>query len=641
MKKLFLILLLAIISMGFSSRINKYKKRKYLVFKDCMGSFSNDISKEKTTTNQLIVAYQSFPCFPLESLVYLSKKHPFEHWLYSEIAKLRILSPLTNENKLKIISKLLPHIKENSEIEKYLLKSIDIKNQLSLSSEKELSTLWSKFPSHNPNRLKKPDFSVVKDLSRRGQNNRALDLLKILNKKNPSNLKFQKAMISIQKNINRNADYLMYSQRYINSIYKQYRKNKSNSYYKELYLTEALKNIRRIWTYQSTNLALNKLNTLIKFHCSSVRRCAEHYWVKGRIYEDLSELTKAHVWLKKAVETTPLNDPEYQNRVWNLVWLGSKLLGPKQALHHATLSLSNVNQKKILPKLYYWMYRWSDNEQEKDKYLDLITKYHPMSFYLWSNLALGSGIEIKTQSIFKFKKTLSAKHEQNLLHIMESEELSLAQAYIKHIESTKKIKKTLSWKKLKALNGMYADLALDLKTGKINASKNLEFFFSRGFKNEVLASSLKFSIEKELIWSVIRQESNFNPYARSWADAFGLMQILPKRAVSFLNDTKKDPNTPPIQAINPFKLYNPSFNISIGAWLLQENLRNFDEKLPLAIAAYNASVNKVEEWERRFYKGDWMLFLEEITYRETRKYLKLVLRNKEIYTALEKDSPPN
>ncbi len=641
MRKIFLLLLLTSIFTGFSSKVIKNEKKQPLTFKDCKGSFSKNILKEKTTMDQLITAYQSFPCFPLESLTYLFKEHPLEHWLLSEIAKLRILSPLTNEDELKIISQLLPYIKENSEIEKYLLKSINIKNQLSLSAQKELSSLWSKFPSHNPNRLKAPNFSVVKDLNRRGQNNRALDLLKILNTKHPSNLKFQKAMVSTQKKINRNVDYLMYSQKYIDSIYKRYRKNRSSSYYKELYLTEALENIRRIWTYQSTNLALNKLTTLIKFHCNPVRMCSEHYWVKGRIYEDLSELKKAHTWLKKAVQTTPLTDPEYQNRVWNLVWLESKLLGSKQALSHASFNLTNISEKKILPKLYYWMYRWSDSEQEKNKYLDLITKHHPMSFYLWSKFAIGKSVQIKAENIFKFKKSLSTIHEKNLLHIMESKELSLAQAYIKHIQNTKKFKKTLSWKKLKALNGMYADLFLDLKAGKINISRNLQFFFSRGFSKEILLASLKFSIKKELIWSIIKQESNFNPYARSWADAFGLMQILPKRAINFLNDTRKNPNTAPIQAINPFKLYNPIFNIFIGAWLLRENLRNFDEKLPLAIAAYNASINKVEEWERRFYKGDWMLFIEEITYRETRQYVKLVLRNKEIYTALEKSSALN
>ncbi len=638
MKKVLLAALLALISIGFSSK-KVDEKKPYLTLDDCKGSFAKNISKsKKNKVKQLITAYQSFPCFPLDTLNYLEKKHPSETWVYSEIAKLRILPSLDSKTELEIISKLLPYTKEKSEIEKYLLKSISIKNQMGTSTQKELNTLWSKFPSHNPNRLKSPDLSVVKDLKRRGQSTRALELLKSLEKKNPRDLKIQREMISTQKNISRNADYLMYSQKYINSIYRVYKKKRSNSYYKNLYVREALKNIRRIWTYQSTTFALKKLNTLIKYHCKPARKCAEHYWIKGRIHEELGELKTAHVWLKKAVETTSLNNSEYQNRVWNLVWLESCILGPKPALYSANLHLSNINKKEIHSKLYYWMYRWSETKEDQERFLALITKHHPMSFYLWSKYAIGKGIELETQNFTAFKKTLKSDTEQELLQIMKAGELSLAQAYIKHIERTKKIRKTLSWKKLKALNGMYADLLLDLKAGNIKASKNLQFFFSRGFQNEVVSAGSNFSIEKELIWSITRQESNFNPYARSWADAFGLMQILPKRAVNFLNDTKNDPKKPPVQGINPFKLYDPTFNISVGAWLLRENLRNFDGKLPLAIAAYNASVNKVEEWERRFYTGDWMTFMEEVTYRETRKYVKLVLRNKEIYTALEKSS---
>ncbi len=408
-----------------------------------------------------------------------------------------------------------------------------------------------------------------------------------------------------------------------------------------MYLSEALKNIRRIWTYESTSKALSKLNTLIKHHCKPVRKCAEHYWIKGRIYEELGQLKNAHLWLRKAVETTDLNNKEYQNRVWNLVWLESKFLGPSHAVNTSTRYLSRLKESEVHSKHYYWMSKWSDSQAKKNYYVDLIKKHHAMSFYLWSDLALGQGLNLNVQEVSSFKKGLKLQHEKNLVAIMESGELSLAQSYIKFTEETQKIKKTLNWKKLKALNGMYADLLMDLNAGKIKASDTLQFFFSRGFDDEVSMASARFSIDKELIWSITRQESNFNPYARSWADAFGLMQILPKRAVSYLNDTKKSAQDPEVRAINPFKLYDPEFNISIGAWLLRENLDTFDGKMPLAIAAYNASVTKVEEWERRFYKGDWMTFIEEVTYRETRKYIKLVLRNKEIYSALikaQKDS---
>jgi soluble lytic murein transglycosylase-like protein len=300
--------------------------------------------------------------------------------------------------------------------------------------------------------------------------------------------------------------------------------------------------------------------------------------------------------------------------------------------------LSKIQKKKIGSKLYYWMSVWTTQAFERSKYIKAIKTHHPMSFYLWSPLALGQGLELETSDLNKFKKGLKREEEKNLIKIMKTSELSLAQSFIRYTEKNFKSKKTLNWKKLKALNGLYADLLLDLNAGLISPNKNMQFFFSRGFSTSVSKSSERFMIPKELIWSITRQESNFNTYARSWADAFGLMQILPKRAVSFLNDTK-DKKAQAVTAINPFKLFEPDFNISVGAWLLRENLNSFDDKLPLAIASYNASIGKVEEWEQRFFKGNWIEFIEEVTYRETRKYIKLVSRNLEIYKALENAKP--
>ena len=182
MKKILLAALLATISIGFSSKKIDTKK-PYLTLDDCKGSFSKNISKSKGRIQQLITTYQSFPCFPSEALNFLETKHKKETWLYSELAKLRTLPKLDNKTDLSITSKLLPYTKEKSEIEKYLLKSINIKTQLGLSTQEELNTLWSKFPSRNPNRLKSPDLTVVKDLKRRSQNTKALEILKTLQKK--------------------------------------------------------------------------------------------------------------------------------------------------------------------------------------------------------------------------------------------------------------------------------------------------------------------------------------------------------------------------------------------------------------------------------------------------------------------------
>jgi len=624
---------------GFSSGEVQSDKTKFLVFEDCPADFESALKVRKKSTqkklDQAILAYKAFPCFPLKSFDHLQKNHSDKTWVFSELAKLRVLKTLNQTEKLNLNLELLKYVKPKSEIEKYLLETISLKRNMNLDFSEEQSLLWSKFPSHNPNRLKKPDISVTRDLKRRGQNIRALEILKSLKAKNKNDLKVLKEMISTQKNINRDALYLQYSQNYVNAVAKRMRKKYRRAYFRRLYLNEELKNIRRIWTYRSTNEALSKLTDLINGFCSVQRSCAEHYWIKGRIFEEQKNYLEAKKWYLKAVLKTDVNNSEYQNRVWNLAWLESKMNGPAEALFSSKRFLQKVKPKKVLSKLYYWMSTWSADPKEVLAFQQALKTHHPMSFYLWSDLANGTGLNLKTQSVAKFKASLKSSVEKDLIRIMSFSEPTLAQSYIRFADKKRLIKKTLNWKRLKALNGMYVDLLLDLEAGYISPEENLQFFFSRGFKDSVVNASQRFDIPKELIWSITRQESNFNPYARSWADAFGLMQILPKRAVSFLNDTK-DKKAPTVSAINPFKLFEPHFNIAIGAWLLRENLNSFEDKMPLAIAAYNASVVKVDEWERRFFKGNWIQFTEEITYRETRKYVKLVLRNLEIYRALEK-----
>lgn len=620
---------------GFSSGKVRREKTNFLVFEDCPKSFKSALRHAQNKFDKGIYAYKAFSCFPMDAFDFLEQNHSDKPWIFSELSKLRILKTLPPNEKLLLNQKLFAFVKPASEIEKYLLESISIKKELRQSFKEEQSLLWSKFPSHNPDMLAKPDILVTKDLKRRGLNSRALEILTFLHKKDKNDLKILKEMVSTQKNISRNALYLTYSQNYVDAVAKKMRRKHRKSYYKRLYLGEELENIRRIWTYRSTEEALTKLTFLIKGFCQVQRDCAEHYWIRGRIYEEQKNYAEARKWYLKAVEKTDLNDSEYQNRVWNLAWLESKTNGPSQALLSSKKYLNKIKANKVSSKFYYWMSVWTSDPADEARLKKEIELHHPMSFYLWSDLSGGKGFPLKTMSIKKFKSGLKTDVEKNLTRIMSFSEPTLAQSYIKHVDRNKLIKRNLNWKRLKALNGMYVDLLLDLEAGIISPEDNLQFFFSRGFKNEVMNASERFNIPKELIWSITRQESNFNPYARSWADAFGLMQILPRRAVSFLNDTKAKKQDE-VSAINPFRLFEPDFNIAVGAWLLRENLNIFNGKLPLAIAAYNASTTKVKDWESRFFKGKWIEFTEEITYRETRKYVKLVLRNLAIYQALEK-----
>ncbi|MEE2959432.1 MAG: transglycosylase SLT domain-containing protein [Myxococcota bacterium] len=137
----------------------------------------------------------------------------------------------------------------------------------------------------------------------------------------------------------------------------------------------------------------------------------------------------------------------------------------------------------------------------------------------------------------------------------------------------------------------------------------------------------EFSIDSWLILSIMRQESAFKPQAQSWASAQGLMQLIPRTGSEISKRLK-------LKDFNSGTLQQPTVNIRFGAWYLSELLKKFQGNIALAISAYNAGPVAVEEWANNRIGMETDEFIEEIPYRETRHYVKKVLENLAIYSAL-------
>lgn len=114
--------------------------------------------------------------------------------------------------------------------------------------------------------------------------------------------------------------------------------------------------------------------------------------------------------------------------------------------------------------------------------------------------------------------------------------------------------------------------------------------------------------------SLIRQESGFNPSALSPVGAIGLMQLMPQSARVF-------------ERVSRSVLFQPNANIRIGTKLMGRLLERFDRDAELALAAYNAGPERVNDWKKRYSTEDRMLFLDLIPYKETRDYVALIARN--------------
>ncbi|ABR49262.1 Lytic transglycosylase, catalytic [Alkaliphilus metalliredigens QYMF] len=133
-----------------------------------------------------------------------------------------------------------------------------------------------------------------------------------------------------------------------------------------------------------------------------------------------------------------------------------------------------------------------------------------------------------------------------------------------------------------------------------------------------------YGVDPHLVVSIMRNESRFNPEAISRADAKGLMQIAPITG-QWASERLE------IENYTEEMLFEPDLNIQMGTWYLNILHKEFDDKLELIVAAYNAGNGNVTKWlGNPEYSPDGET-LEYIPFGETRFYSKKVLRDYKIY----------
>lgn len=169
----------------------------------------------------------------------------------------------------------------------------------------------------------------------------------------------------------------------------------------------------------------------------------------------------------------------------------------------------------------------------------------------------------------------------------------------------------------------------DLSTAPGSKNRDAwECSFPRPYADSVRTASDGARISRDLVWSVMRQESAFDPDVVSPARAVGLMQLLP--------ETARATAVKAGIAYDDTKLSNPAQSIALGALYLREMLDQFGESPALAVAAYNAGPEAIARWLSHG-KGETLdVFVEAIPYVETRGYVVRVLGNLARYGYLDR-----
>ena len=164
-------------------------------------------------------------------------------------------------------------------------------------------------------------------------------------------------------------------------------------------------------------------------------------------------------------------------------------------------------------------------------------------------------------------------------------------------------------------------IATIARTGQFN---DIALRFPLAYRETVTREARRYDVSEALILATMRQESAFRSDALSSARAIGLMQIIPRTGRYIAKKLG-------LRWRGNGTLYRPQTNLRYGAFYLAHLRSRVTDNLVLASAAYNAGLRQVKRWLPQNGQVAAMIWIENIPYSETRKYVRNILEFVVVY----------
>lgn len=395
---------------------------------------------------------------------------------------------------------------------------------------------------------------------------------------------------------------------------------------KELFAKYATILARIYWTKDVFWRAKKVLRSVLILKDLPEEYKVEAYYHFAGIYEDENKKKKAIHYYEKAFAAINKDHDLREAIIWNLGWYYYKI-----GKHNKAIA-------------------WFDKYESED------SGYRDFRYDFWKAQSLkkigkikeGESLlaEIREKDNYGYYGQIAHMERAHLGPIdVDSPDLSLDKdplswaIYIKNYELARSIIDTMKDKELAHYyKAKYFDkmifkyFSFDIETRNQILEEMPIFSYPLAFKEDFLKSNRSNKVSSPLLMAIARQESAFNPVARSPADAFGLLQLIPSQA-------KKLSRRYNIPYTEYSDLYEPDTNIALSSMLLDELMRRQKKNFIHFIASYNAGETAVRRWKKRMKHYEDLEFIEQIPYKETRKYVKLVARNYLIYKRMLSEKP--
>lgn len=442
------------------------------------------------------------------------------------------------------------------------------------------------------------------------------------------------------------ADLVAVDQQFTAWVEQQSTKNPTSSMWLKRWHDQLLQQARQLWTEdQSTEASTLLQKSLAVF--KNRYSLDETYFVIARMKDEARQFEAADADLSKALQYPESSIGLREKILWTSAWLNYKLKKYDLALKRLDEILSLNIEPSQKYRYQFWKARTlaSLNSGSAQAVYSDLANQDPLGFYglqafrdrqlplppleveshddldlslsLITEIPSAVGIKLDWLILVKEAKILEAGLDGTLDGVSQA---SLSE---------------LSW--LRFLTGyaranLYVRLFTYLPKIKPTTRDHLlkthpDLLFPRPYDAFVIPAANKNNISPFLVYSIMRQESAYNPEARSGADAMGLLQLLPSLAEQLAAQN----GIPYTEAADLFK---PEINIPLGAIEMKNLLAKYKQNTILTACGYNAADRAVRGWIKNRFRTDVIEFIEEIPYEETRTYVKLVLRNHIFYQRL-------
>lgn len=151
----------------------------------------------------------------------------------------------------------------------------------------------------------------------------------------------------------------------------------------------------------------------------------------------------------------------------------------------------------------------------------------------------------------------------------------------------------------------------------------IRVLYKKEYSEYVTKYSQEYVVDENLIYALIKAESNFQADAISNKNALGLMQLMPATAEEVAKKNEIE--------LTEDNILQPEININIGTKYISTLLEKY-ECVEVALAAYNAGIGNVDKWiANGIIKPDGS-DIENIPFKETNNYVRKIMRDYKIYS---------